>query len=80
MPPRSPHAHSCQATRGGAGRRRSSRVPSNGWPSRHIAYRIRARRRASATTAIRRPRRWASRSAHVRNGARRGLGRSSVSF
>ena len=38
-------------------------------PSRHSAYRMRLRRRAKATTAIRRPRRAASCSTHARRDA-----------
>ena len=41
-------------------------LPSKIDPSRQIAYRMRLKRRAKATTAIRRPRRPASRSAQAR--------------
>ena len=45
----------------------ATRAPSNVVPSRHTAYKMRLNRRASATTAMRRPRRPARRSAQARN-------------
>ena len=54
----------CQARRGRL--RRGQSPPSKVDPSRQIAYRMRLKRRAKATTAIRRPRRPASRSAQAR--------------
>ncbi len=64
--PRSPHRLVGVARLGAAAYAAANLLPSKVDPSRQIAYRMRLKRRAKATTAIRRPRRPASRSAQAR--------------